>query len=263
MTRHQILADYKLETTSPLHVGRGHGAAGVQRGMLRDEDGLPYIPGSTIKGRARYAMVRICDWMGLPVYRDAVADVPQLGGRSPNGPNGTPDVPSRVFGHAWSRCTLRFEDARASRPEPILAADEAHRRSMRERAHGLREIRTGAARSRLLGTVSNKRLYRAEVAPPGLVFCGRIGGPLDCVDVKENEKLVDYPMEVLLLWLALHLMVTDGLGGSKSAGNGRLSWAPSGKLMMTVNGAPFEPSDDDAATVLQLLPSLPGARPER
>lgn len=252
MSRHRIEVVYAIETKGPLHVGTGQGAAGLNRAMLRDRDGLPYISGSTIKGRARFAAIRICDWMGMPVFKDAVADVRRGGAPSPNGPHGKPDLPARIFGHAWSRCTLRFSDARTAAPiaDPALGPTELS--VLRERAFGLREVRTAAARSRVLGTVSHGRLYRSEVAPPGLVFTGSIRGHLHCDDVQVS----DFPYEILMLWLSLHLMIEDGIGGNKSSGNGKLAWSPSSGVTMKVDGAPFAPAEGDASEVLRLLPNL-------
>ncbi len=249
MIRHVIDAAYAIETRGPLHIGTGQGTAGLQRAMLRDQHGLPYIPGSTVKGRARYATIRVCEWLNLPVSKDSVADVRRPGSRPANGPRAKRDLPERIFGTAWSRCTLRFSDARADPPALDPASDDpgVHRR-LRERAYGLREVRTGAARSRLLGTVSQARLYRSEVAPPGLVFRGAVRGYLEC------HELDDQPVEALVLWLALHLMVEDGVGGNKSAGNGKLTWAPDGKIEMKVGGKLLVPPDDDTfSTVLELL----------
>ncbi|WP_437876884.1 RAMP superfamily CRISPR-associated protein [Sorangium sp. So ce513] len=252
-TRVEIM--YAVDTTGPLHVGTGHGVAGLHRAMLRDHNGLPYIPGSTIKGRARYAAIRICDWMGLSVLKDAAVD--DRRGRTPNGPSGIRDLPSRIFGCAWQRCTLRFSDARtdpawiAARPgEPRRS--EAERRLLRDRAYGLREVRTGAARSRLLGTIRQGHLYQTEVAPPGIVLSGEVWGYLDCRPPRDGDTLV----ELLVLWLALHLMVEDGVGGNKSAGNGRLAWASSKAIEMKVDGSVFAPNNDDVSAALGLLPLL-------
>lgn len=235
MSRHPIEITYALETTGPLHIGTGRGAGGLHRAMLLDHHGFPYIPGSTIKGRARYAAVRICEWMGLKVYRDAVADVLRENVETPNGPQRKPDLPSRLFGSAWHRCTLRFSDAR------LQDTDVARR-----------EVRTGAARSRLLGTVSHRRLYQSEFAPPGLVFGGSIRGYLDFT----LDQPGDAPVEALVLWLALHLMVEDGIGGSKSAGCGRLRWSSPEGISIKIDGTAFNFSEDDSASTLELLPDL-------
>jgi hypothetical protein len=193
--------------------------------------------------------------MGLSVRKDAVGD--ERGGRTPNGPSGERDLPNRIFGCAWQRCTLRFSDARtdpteiAARPdEPRLS--EAERRMLRDRAHGLREVRTGAARSRLLGTIRHGHLYQTEVAPPGFVLRGEVRGYLDCRPPPDGSTLV----EMLVLWLALHLMVEDGIGGNKSTGSGKLAWAPSGMIAMKVDGSSFAPKDDEVSAALGLLPLL-------
>jgi CRISPR/Cas system CSM-associated protein Csm3 (group 7 of RAMP superfamily) len=247
MIKHTIEATYALETTGPLHVGTGHGSAGLHRRMLRDMHGVPYIPGTTVKGRARYAAIRICDWLGLPVFKDTVADVRDSSVTLPNGPHAKRDFPSRIFGSAWWRCTLRFSDARAEPPprETWIDKDTASLHYLREHAHGLREVRMGAARSRHLGTISQGRLYRSEVAPPGMIFRGSIRGHLAC-----RPPLDGWSAEILVLWLSLHLMVEDGIGANKSAGSGKLTWEASEKLEMKIGGQIFVPPDDDTFTTL-------------
>lgn len=168
MTRHTIAAEYAVETMGPLHIGTGQGVAGLHRAMLRDQHGLPYIPGSTIKGRARYAAIKICEWLNLSVSKDSVDDVRLLGSASfqANGPAAALDLPQRIFGTAWSRCTLRFTDARAAAPNRDPDTDQSTQRRLLERGYGFRELRTGTGRSRLLGTVGQGLLYQSEVAPP-------------------------------------------------------------------------------------------------
>ncbi len=255
MTRHTIAAEYAVETMGPLHIGTGQGVAGLHRAMLRDQHGLPYIPGSTIKGRARYAAIKICEWLNLSVSKDSVDDVRLLGSASfrANGPAAALDLPQRIFGTAWSRCTLRFTDARAAAPNRDPDTDQSTQRRLLERGYGFRELRTGTGRSRLLGTVGQGLLYQSEVAPPGLIFRGEILGTLECME------LFDQPVEALVLWLALHLMVEDGVGGNKSAGNGKLAWAQTDRLKMKVDDQPFiPPSDGDFSSILELASEAKG-----
>lgn len=258
MKRSQIHLTYGLKTLGPLHLGTGQGRAGMNRGMLRDQYGQPYLSGSTIKGRARYAAIKICRWLGVPASEDSVADVPTLSDR-PNGPSASPDIPTRIFGSAWGRCTLCFSDARLEPPPPAdrMGRDDIQRQYLYEQAHGLREVRSGAARSRRLGTISQGRLYRTEVAPPGLLLRGTIRGHLECQDHFGHQLGSAWPEEVLVLWLALRLMAEDGAGGSKSAGCGRLAFAAEAPLHLEVDGTPFVlPEEDEFAALLQLLPQL-------
>lgn len=248
---YRIEVDYTVETRGPLHVGCGHGAGPIDRAMLRDANGLPFIPGSTIKGRTRLAAVRICRWMGLSVLEEPAGE--ERGERSPNGPAGIRDrdLPTRIFGCAWQRCTLRFGDARAELPSnsDAVAADEAARRGLRERAHGLREVRTSAGRARLLSITAHGSLYQTELAPPGLRLHGQVRGVLAC-----TAPLVgSHPHEPLLLWLALRLMVQDGVGGNKSSGSGALALLEAESIAMKLDGAPFAPSEEEAAEVMEYL----------
>lgn len=47
------LARITLQLRSPLHVGTGRGEAGSDAGFVRDANGLPFIPGSSIAGKIR------------------------------------------------------------------------------------------------------------------------------------------------------------------------------------------------------------------
>jgi len=252
--RTRIDIAYTLRTTSALHIGSGYGKAGLNRQMLRDVHGQPYIPGSTIKGRVRFASTRLCDWIQLTSCpysddegRTAWAGLRKMAGHDEevsrlNGPSAVLYLPDRIFGRAWERCRLRFSDARA--PNPVRETEVEDGKRLREHSHPWREVRAGAARSRRLGVVSHGRLFHTEVAPAGLELTGSIQGYLDC------HFEFDVPIEAMMLHLALLAMGQAGVGGSKSTGGGRLEWSVQPTMM--IDGLPFEP--ESMPDILELLP---------
>lgn len=57
----------------------GYGLAGILDGViLRDPDGLPYIPGTTLKGIIRQACVEISHIKDYPVYADVVSELKEI-----------------------------------------------------------------------------------------------------------------------------------------------------------------------------------------
>lgn len=57
---------YTLRFETPVAVMTGLGIAGlVDRTVVRDDHGLPYVPGSTVKGRLRFFAERVL-WSGRP-----------------------------------------------------------------------------------------------------------------------------------------------------------------------------------------------------
>src|SRR5689334_21675621 len=54
-----------IEFTAAVHHGSGFGLAGVvDRAALRDRQGIPYLTGSAIKGKFRWAALRILRSLG-------------------------------------------------------------------------------------------------------------------------------------------------------------------------------------------------------
>ena len=68
-----ITIDIALTLQSPLHIGSGAQQGTLaQRGMLKDANGWPYIPASTLKGRWRHATEQVAK--GLHLKFDVVND---------------------------------------------------------------------------------------------------------------------------------------------------------------------------------------------
>ncbi|MBI3684325.1 MAG: hypothetical protein HY235_28460 [Acidobacteria bacterium] len=161
---------------TPLHHGNGYGMAGiVDRPFLQDGNGLPYLAGSAIKGKFRYAAARLVTTLGSESICGQVA------GQfcRPSESEGTgPCVLCRLFGSPWRGGSLVFTDARPVAEEASLLRQLAP--ADKGRAHGT-TIRATTAIDRRLRIVRAKHLFTTEVAP-ALSFEGRIEGDLTPAD---------------------------------------------------------------------------------
>lgn len=193
---------YTLEFRAPLSIFTGLGIAGlVDRTVVRRGAGLPYVPGSTVKGRLRFFAERMlrshapdglwCHGLGEPHCKDvqSACTVCRL--------FGNPAIPGLLrVGEATplARWAGLFRDLTIANPNPVLRSDV--------------EIRPGIALSRVRRTALPDHLFFDE-AVPAVSFSGRLLlNPL----AKETE----------VRFLVGVGRVVDALGARKSAGRGAL-----------------------------------------
>jgi len=195
---------YTLSFEAPASVFTGLGVAGlVDRTVLRSADGLPVIPGSSVKGRLRFFAERLL-----------------RSGLSPEGcsfhlPNG-PQCKSlknactvcRVFGNPSIPALLRVGPASPAAPWDHLLREmlKADRNPV---VHADVEVRPGLALSRVRRTALGDHLFFDEAVPASITFSGLLR--LDA-EVSEAEEL----------FLIGAARAVDALGARKGAGRGRL-----------------------------------------
>lgn len=155
---------------------------------------VPFIPGSSLKGRTRSHVERLCRTLGQPVCRP-----PDPAWMCPHGnavPAGTFCIPCRIFGSPWRESGVRFSDLvwQGSAPDPETRSSVSISR------------RTGSAHEALLRTV--------DVAPRGRLS-GRIEGRLTLEELK---------------WLVAGLRLVRHLGSGKARGLGAVRLTLSGDL---------------------------------
>jgi CRISPR/Cas system CSM-associated protein Csm3 (group 7 of RAMP superfamily) len=153
---------------SGLHHGSGFGLSGlVDRAVLRDGRGVPYLAASAIKGKLRHATLRVVLSEGEPACQTA--------------DGGTWCAETEVcaictlFGSPRREGGLFFTDAYPSGEtgklleelEQLPRVAGLHRDSM---------VRARSSIDRKLGTARARLLYSTEVLPEFLVFEGRICG---------------------------------------------------------------------------------------
>jgi CRISPR/Cas system CSM-associated protein Csm3 (group 7 of RAMP superfamily) len=162
-----------IEFETAMHHGSGFGLAGVvDRAALRDARGIPYLTGSAIKGKFRYAALRIL----------------RSRGEQPCGPPGQEFCKGepwcalcRIFGSPMKPGAAVFGDAYPC--EEGLLADAIAGERFAAVAPGS-EVRTTTAIDRHFRTVRPAHLFSTETIASFPLFESRIGGPLAAEDLK-------------------------------------------------------------------------------
>jgi CRISPR/Cas system CSM-associated protein Csm3 (group 7 of RAMP superfamily) len=167
-----------LEFHTAAHHGSGYGLGGLlDRTVLRDRDGMPYLAGSALKGRFRFAALRL--------LRATDAEPPIC---QPAKACGSCLV-CRLFGSARQRGHALFEDALPSYPEHIVIDTAIHRLNSEQRfLMGGTEMRASIAMERPRGVALRNHLFSTETVPPLVRFQGEIHGDLTA---EEDQLLLD------------------------------------------------------------------------
>jgi CRISPR/Cas system CMR subunit Cmr6 (Cas7 group RAMP superfamily) len=93
----------QIEFSSASHHGSGHGLAGlIDRTLLRDHNGNPFLAGSAIKGKLRHAALQLLS-SGIPEGAAPPCGTPPC--------EGDPCLTCLIFGSAWRQGSLVFGDA--------------------------------------------------------------------------------------------------------------------------------------------------------
>jgi len=157
----------RITLETPLHHGSGLGMAGlVDRCVLRDSDGLPYLAGSALKGRFRHAVLRISLARGESACE--FGDRPDCAERAPC-------AVCELFGSRVQRGKLLFSDAYPGAEHRLLFGDEGKQVRALFRADAL--YRGTTAIDRIRGIAREGHLFTTEVLPAGLEFEAAVRGP--------------------------------------------------------------------------------------
>ncbi|ACX52116.1 protein of unknown function DUF324 [Ammonifex degensii KC4] len=191
------LLKLEIEFEGMLHIGgTGSPQLLVDRTVVLDKEGWPYLPASTVRGRLRACLERLLKTLNQPVCSPPYPEFMC--------PQGYPEenyCPAcRLFGSPWRQGALYFRDFVLD-PKPGEA----------EIAE-LRLIRTGIGIDRRRNTVEEERLFFTEVVSPS-------AGEKELRFVGEVELREDAPE--LLGWLLASLRLVTHVGGQKSRGLGR------------------------------------------
>lgn len=194
---------YTLKFRSSVSVFSGLAVAGlVDRMVIRNHKGLPFIPGSSVKGRWRFFAERLLQNDGLPddlkIHKTGEPLCKNLKSRCTLCKFfGSPAFPSMLFvGQAELNETIKghFENLLEQNPNPVIHLDS--------------ELRPGTAISRISRTTLKDHLFFSEAVPP-VIFSGKviINGTLN-----DNEEKL----------LKASARLVDRIGGRKSVGMGGL-----------------------------------------
>ncbi|MEM2915550.1 MAG: CRISPR-associated RAMP protein Csx7 [Candidatus Bathyarchaeia archaeon] len=194
----RMIFEGEIETITPLHVGSGKPEfeeAAPDLPVLRDVKGIPYVPGSSIKGRVRSEAERLANSLGFKVCNAPTIET-MCGTRAKTEEDLC--IVCKIFGTASmkggiSRASkVKFRDAYTTTPLEALLR------------------RTGIALDRETGSVKPGALYTIEAVPAGTKF------KLEIVAENLSEE------ELNLLKAALKSVEDSCLGGHSSRGFGKV-----------------------------------------
>lgn len=236
---------YSVTFETPFHLGTGLPVGLIDHGIARErtadsDNGLLYIPASTLKGVIREQCERVAELAGLD-------------GRDPYGLEGPNDSAAPhgehpvdlVFGAPRKAVDVWFGDGRMA---------EEHRQQLQDaRARAAPPVgwqsveRTRVALSRRRRTALIGRLFNLELGVPGLRFDARIHGRV------KGPALQDCPQPVALptVLLLAGLLMVERIGSQRSTGAGRCTLHVHS---LTVDGVDRRPEE-----LLQHLPTVAAA----
>lgn len=188
--------DVRVEFDTPFNVGSGAmGGTWADKPLVKDRDGLPMIPASSLKGKLRHE----CERLAEALLED---EKPVCGSPAPDAMCQSDDLTDlcpacRIFGSPWHQSPLFFSDLRIVEPRFLREMEPPPRTN----------LRYGVGLSRHRRVAEEHLLYTTEVFQPGgtVTLAGSIEGRLD-------EK------ELALLIAGLDSVFA--LGGGKSRGLG-------------------------------------------
>jgi len=185
-----------IVAATPLHVGSGRPEVriGEAISVIRNVEGVPYIPGSSMKGKVRTEAEKIARKLG-----HIICNPPNTKNMCGTLKREEKDlcIACQIFGTAGDNISraskVKFRDAL-----PLSDVKEF-------------EIRAGIALDRETGSVYEKALYKIEAVPAGTKFNFEM--------VAEN--LTDEELSLLLA--AIKSVQDTGLGGSSTRGLGKIT----------------------------------------
>lgn len=217
-----LVLSYVIEFTTPFHIGSGYGLAGfVDATAVRHRDGNIYMPGASVKGRARYHLTGLLgqpwDHDLAPCLPDAVREDEIQTVCSICNLFGSSQIPPHLF---FGDAALKAEANLAGQAAKAASSknmDEHERAALRRRSQVERRSQTSISRRRRVA--KEELLFVTEIGQAGLSFRGLVEGVLPdqgrTVRLKDGTKL---PAD--LGWLMAALRAIEQLGGRKSRGLG-------------------------------------------
>ena len=163
-----------LHMTNAFNIGTGAMAGSpANKPLVKNRQGLPYIPGSTLKGRLRHACEAVARTQGeqicgSPVPERMCPDSEEVG-------RGQLCPACRLFGSPWYTSPLRFSDLTLISPFKPGSEAKAIRTNLRH----------GVSLSRQRRVAEEDLLYTTEVFLPGgqVAFQGWVEGNIQDADL--------------------------------------------------------------------------------
>jgi CRISPR-associated protein Csm3 len=241
----KLILEGEIQCQSGLHIGAGKGSleiGGADNPVVKDAFGVPYIPGSSLRGRLRSLLEQS---LGLTVPSELVyvskrrgqevrihqSDRPDdevclLFGRSPA-------RTEKVSGEASESATAT--PARLTVYDSPLVVDSITQQMRENLDDELTEVKSENAVDRITSQANPRTLERV---PAGARFRFRMILNVLC---PEDRRLMARVAE------GLRLLEDDALGGGGSRGNGRVTF---GSLTLTWRGKDYYAKGADESTLV-------------
>ena len=195
----------KIILLTGLHIGAGSDEikiGGVDTPVIKDKNGIPYIPGSSLKGKVR----TLLEW-----YTGNV----DLEKGNPYSTSDSNNPIARIFGNGSNNENYSGGPTRASFSDcPLENKEELLK------VGALTEVKTEVSINRISGTVSSAGPRQMERVPAGAEFKFLI--TYRVFDMGDNGDTDEKNFDTLLK--GLKLLEYDSLGGSGSRGYGRVKF---------------------------------------
>jgi CRISPR/Cas system CSM-associated protein Csm3 (group 7 of RAMP superfamily) len=201
---------WKWKVTAPLHIGNGFSRAGFVDRCVRVEKEHAVIPSEAVKGAIRGAGEQLARWLGATVKETEDASFPRI------------PVLRRIFAPSEDRRFYRFRGCISEQPVKPYTLTST-------------KIDPGTR------VALDNTLRTIELLPRGATFLGRVqllAGEWDDSAKCDSKDL---------LFLLVAIVSTEGIGGKKGSGLGRLQC-----LDLCANGKPYA----DILTKLEVMQSL-------
>jgi len=215
--------EFKLFITpmSQFHIGTGFGIGKfIDKATIKDKLGAIYIPGSTIKGKAKYFGRQIADSLGLNCCTE---EKPCKGNSC---------IVCRTFGSPLHRGKFFFSDA--SLPKKFIKSitEESEENPAIPLRFSL-NTKTGTKIDRRFGTVQEDYLFTTETGMRGIALVAKIYGIGNDFIFPDGGEL---PLELVFLLNSLKLITHLGGGESGGLGYVKIEW---GKIFINGKETPF------------------------
>jgi len=202
-----------IELKSGLHIGSGSDEikiGGTDQPVIKNPiDGMPYIPGSSLKGKIR----SLIEWKEGRIGADG-------------GPYSTDDSSNaivRIFGNGKNKDSYKGGPTRVTFNDCYLNSKYIEDWAIKENMDKLFEIKTEVSIDRIKGTASGAGPRRMERIVSGAQFDFSLAYKVFSMEGDDNDGKLDEENFNLLL-KGMRMLELDSLGGSGSRGYGKIEF---------------------------------------
>jgi CRISPR-associated protein Csm3 len=204
-----------IELKSGLHIGSGGDEikiGGTDQPVIKNPlDGMPYIPGSSLKGKIR----SLIEWKEGKIGANG----------GPYSTNDSNDGIARIFGNGKNELSYKGGPSRATFNDCYLNLDYMENWNIKENLDKLFEIKTEVSIDRVKGTASKAGPRQMERIVSGAQFDFSLAYKvfdMGSENESDNGKQDEDNFQILLK--GMRMLELDSLGGSGSRGYGKIEF---------------------------------------